>query len=412
MKLLRNRWFILCAFIVPLNIVYGFDRGALALVAVPVRNELRIDYVLMSQIIVISTVVYACMQMPAGWLASRFGVRRVMAWACILWSCATFLTAVQTEVIGFFASRILLGITQAPDWVTCILAIKILFPEAEREKANSIMLAALYIGFVICGTVTPWIAEFHGWRYCFSLYGWIGIAFGVVILFFYRGADHDQTTPTDEKIGARIKRHSVIRQVSQGTIYYVALLVIFGFFSTTFPHFANSAYGVSPKIAGRYFSILWTVMYLSVLAWGFLIKIMGRRKGGNFIGGAPGRASGLLLAAVLTAIGVRIENPAIGIFVLSAAMIFVGLCQVLIWTFVQQIAGSTGVAAGVVMFAGNLSVAVSPVLAEVLFRTFGSWAPLSIVSLIAGLVGACVWIETSQKGIVSSPDGDLESEST
>ena len=393
MKVLQNRWFILCAFLVPLNIIYGFDRNALALVSLPVRIELGIDYVLMSQIIVASTAVYAFMQIPAGWLANRVGVRWAMAGACILWSAATFLTSVQTGVTGFFAARILLGICQAPDWVTCILAIKILFPEAEREKANSFILAALNIGFVLCGTLTPWIAQHSGWRYCFSLYGAIGLIFGFIVLFFYRGTDHEVIANVVNRVELGFSTNKNVWKIGQVSIYYFFICILFGFFATTFPRFANSYYGISPASAGQCFSILWAVLYLSVISWGSLIKHLKQRGRGSLICGVLGRTCSLILASGFLAAGIVADNLAACMVLMAFAMASIALSQVLLWTRVQVIPGATGVAAGFVMFAGNAALAITPVSFELIYKHYASWMPLSVVCIVAGLLGASLWLK-------------------
>src|ERR1700679_1713591 len=56
---------------------------------------------------------YAAMQLPSGALLDRFGVRRVMLAATLLWAAACGLAAVAPTLAVLFAARFLLGIGEA-----------------------------------------------------------------------------------------------------------------------------------------------------------------------------------------------------------------------------------------------------------------------------------------------------------
>ncbi|PRX96464.1 MFS transporter [Paraburkholderia sp. BL25I1N1] len=398
MKLLQNRWFILFALLMPLNFLYGFDRNALSVTAHYVQNELSIDFVLMSEILVISTAVYACMQVPAGWLAQKLGVRWVLAGACFLWSAATAMTALQTHVPGFFAARILLGIGQAPDWVACILALKLLFPETEREDANALLLAAAYTGVIVSGAFTPWMVEHSSWRYCFTVYGLVGVALGLLVLVFYRGKTREVVSVTEKLSFRELRQIDIIWKIAQAATFYGTVCVQHGFFLITFPHFATSMYHVTPVSAGSLFSILWGALYLSVLFWGALIKYLKRRGKGAGLYGAPGRAVGVLAAGGFLAAGVLTDNIFVGMTLLSGSMFALGLCQILAWARVQTITGATGIAAGFTQFAGNGCLAIGPVVFEMLYKHYTSWTPVTVVAVTAALIGGALWLRPDRPG--------------
>ena len=57
---------------------------------------------------------YALMQMPAGVLLDRFGIRRVGRISTFLWSIASFAAAISPGLGLFFGARFLLGAAEAP----------------------------------------------------------------------------------------------------------------------------------------------------------------------------------------------------------------------------------------------------------------------------------------------------------
>ena len=57
---------------------------------------------------------YAALQLPMGVLLDRFGVRLIGCLSALLWSIASFAGGAATSVTGFVASRLLLGVGEAP----------------------------------------------------------------------------------------------------------------------------------------------------------------------------------------------------------------------------------------------------------------------------------------------------------
>ena len=57
---------------------------------------------------------YALMQMPAGMLLDRFGVRRVGRVSTCLWSITSFVAAISPGLAFFFFARLLLGVAKRP----------------------------------------------------------------------------------------------------------------------------------------------------------------------------------------------------------------------------------------------------------------------------------------------------------
>ncbi|HNC24098.1 MAG TPA: MFS transporter, partial [Opitutaceae bacterium] len=59
-----------------------------------------------------------------------------------------------------------------------------------RSLANGIHLSGVMVGSAL-GGVGGWLAERHGWAYAFTLFGIVGIAYSVVVLFLLRNPPVD-----------------------------------------------------------------------------------------------------------------------------------------------------------------------------------------------------------------------------
>src|SRR5437762_13248218 len=85
---------------------------------------------------------YMLLQLPSGLLLDRFGVRRVGVISTMIWSVASFATALSTGVGGLFGTRLLLGIGEAPTFPPNAKAIGYWSPNKEPSLPTAIFDSA------------------------------------------------------------------------------------------------------------------------------------------------------------------------------------------------------------------------------------------------------------------------------
>ena len=86
------RWRLMFGLIAPLTFVMSLDRTAMVVAAPTIQHEFGFTLVQMSWILTSFSWTYALLQVPSGWLAERFGPRRMLYWANFLWSVLTAAT--------------------------------------------------------------------------------------------------------------------------------------------------------------------------------------------------------------------------------------------------------------------------------------------------------------------------------
>ena len=174
----RLRWWIVFGLVGPITFVMSLDRTAIVVAAPTIQQEYGFTLLQMSLVLTSFNWTYAALQVPAGWLAQRFGPRRALAWANIAWSVLTIATPLGFGMQSFVAIRMLLGAGQAADWPASVLALKRWFPRQERSQGNSVLLGGLYLGPIAAAPLTTLVIASFGWRTAFYLFGSLGVILG------------------------------------------------------------------------------------------------------------------------------------------------------------------------------------------------------------------------------------------
>ena len=125
---------------------------------------------------------YAIMQLPGGILADRFGAKRVLLIAVIVWSIFTGLTAIAWSLGILLVIRFLFGIGEGGFQPSASKLITTHYPENERSKVMSIMLSSSAIMAMLVPIISAVLLITIGWRAFFVIAGIIGVI--IVILYW------------------------------------------------------------------------------------------------------------------------------------------------------------------------------------------------------------------------------------
>ncbi|EDY21827.1 major facilitator superfamily MFS_1 [Chthoniobacter flavus Ellin428] len=130
---------------------------------------------------------YALGQLPAGWLADRFGPRRMLVAYIVLWSACTALTGLATSIAAIVIVRLACGLSEAGAYPASARVISRWFPFGHRARANSFVAFGGRLGLALA----PWltvevIARLNGWRPVLWIYGGIGLTLAAATFFTFR----------------------------------------------------------------------------------------------------------------------------------------------------------------------------------------------------------------------------------
>jgi len=169
----------------------ALSMGGIALLLPIIRKDLGLSFTQGGSLAAAATIVYALMQMPAGYLADRFSPKKLFSIG-ILGSTLLALTfglvanywqaLVNQMLSGFFRSLLFTpGMALLTGW----------FPPNRRATAIGLYLIGGYSGSVIFNLVGPLLVARFDWRFSFISIASVGI---IAILFLIRfGKDSPST---------------------------------------------------------------------------------------------------------------------------------------------------------------------------------------------------------------------------
>jgi ACS family D-galactonate transporter-like MFS transporter len=142
---------------------------------------------------------YALMQMPAGVLLDRWGVRRVGRVSAFLWSVASFAAAIAPGINWFFVARLLLGVSESPTFPANAKALGYWFTRDERALATAITDAAAKLATAIGVPFIGVLLFYFGWRWSFAVTGFISFLYFLLFYLVYRNPGEDPELSCEER---------------------------------------------------------------------------------------------------------------------------------------------------------------------------------------------------------------------
>jgi MFS transporter, ACS family, solute carrier family 17 (sodium-dependent inorganic phosphate cotransporter), other len=229
------------------------DRVNISVASVAMREQLAWSQTTKGMVLSSFFIGYMLFMVTSGWLATRFGGKRVLAISVAWWSTFTLLTpwAASLSIATLVAARIALGIGEAAVMPATYELFRRWVPESERSRAVTRFLSGIPVGQIVGFTVAGWLTGRFGWPASFYLFGLIGF---VWTAFWLAGVTNDPAD--DRQITAEelrlLPRRSVSKQPSSGPALR-ALLTKSPVWAIFIAHFCNNW--------GLYLLIAWLPSY-------------------------------------------------------------------------------------------------------------------------------------------------------
>ena len=129
---------------------------------------------------------YALAQVPAGWLAERFGKRALMSTMIIIWSAFTALTGFADGFWMLLLARAGCGLAEAGAYpIAGSLLSRWAHPQW-RAMASSVVALGGRLGLVFAPLITARVISSLDWRWAGWMYGLAGIASALLFYYIFR----------------------------------------------------------------------------------------------------------------------------------------------------------------------------------------------------------------------------------
>lgn len=166
-------------------------------------GELRLNKTDVGRVLSSFFFAYALGQLPAGWLADRFGPRRMLVAYIVLWSACTALTGFTGGLVALVVVRLACGLSEAGAYPASARVISRWFPYGHRARANSLVAFGGRVG----SAIAPWltvsvIAALGAWRPVLWIYGAVGLGLATATHFIFRDdpAGHPWTNEAERDL--------------------------------------------------------------------------------------------------------------------------------------------------------------------------------------------------------------------
>jgi ACS family D-galactonate transporter-like MFS transporter len=407
-----QRWWLMVLLVTGMIFCYG-QRGALSIAAPFMIRELQLSTAAMGVLLSAFFWSYSFMQVPAGWLVDRLGVRKSYAAGFALWSIASALTGFAGRLSSLVALRVLLGIGQASAFPASARAVSNWFRDRERGTVTGGYLTGVRLGQALVSAAGTFLLAAKGFRYFFLVVGIVPLVWLPPWWIFLRRREALETeaagTHGQFSSGSQICFAQVLALFRHRSVIGIFL----GFFAYDYvwyvyvnwlPSYLVMERGFTTREMAVYSSVPYVAMSVVVLASGFLSDMLVRYGYREIRVRKALIVAGLAAACLIVPAGL-VEDKMTAVWLLSVSLSGLGIATPNTWTLTQAVCSRSlvGTVSGIQNFGGNLGGILAPVLTGLivqLARSFALALSLTGVILILGMLS--YWLLISRR--VDSPD--------
>jgi len=366
----------------------NLDRYIMNYAVVSITGDLSLDASSTGIILSAFFLGYAIMQIPGGWLADKFGAKRVLLMAVIMWSIFTGLTAVAWSLTAMIVIRFLFGIGEGGFQLASSKIIATIFPKEERGRAMSIMLTSGGIVSLIVPLLAAYLLGTIGWRMMFIIIGAIG-AIIALLYWKYIKLPQEQAVQVerDENVSPKVSLKELFKTPLMWNLiiaYFCIYAVNWGLVSWI-PTYLQKNRGLDLMSIGWAQTIPAITTIIGVYGSGFIIDKLPRGMD-KILGSISCAVIGILLYLMFTA-----KSVSLFISYQTVVSIFIAFVITLLPAIVLKKLPSsiTGSAMGVANTGGQLAGFVTPMAIGFMVDAFNGSFDAAFWMLI-GFAAICI----------------------
>jgi MFS family permease len=381
----RHRWTVIALLCLGYIIAY-FDRVNLsvALASPEFKSFFSLTDVDRGQLNSAFFITYAALQIPAGWVVDKYGVKWPYAIGFLLWSGLSAATAFATRFSQLYALRLALGVGESMITPAGMRWIRLNCAENQRGLFIGLYMAAAKVGPALGSLVATYLLTRTGWNNMFLIIGLGGLIWLVPWILLVKDNDRELEQEVKRSTAAPSVPFGqvILSPVMLGTIIGTFCYQYFVYYCMTWlPAYFKEQRGLSLDRMGAFtfFSFIGMAAVATAAGWA-ADRLIDR-------GYNPVRVrKGFIIAGFLTAsteiIGAYAESQAVALFFSVFSFSGLGLMTANYWALTQTLlpGAAVGRIVGVQNCAANLPGIVAPWLTGWLLQQTGSYtAPMQAI---------------------------------
>jgi MFS family permease len=407
-----NYGWILVIIMLIAGVINFLDRVNLSIGGTTIASQFHLNSIQMGVLYSAFLWPYALANLPAGWIVDKFGPKRLFIAATILWSLATLLGGISQNFSQLYASRIMLGIVEAPFFIVGAKVTQMWFAEKDRGLPTGVINTGSQLANAIAPPLLTVILLNFGWRAMFIVIGILGLVMTLTWIIFYREPEKNlnlakkNLQEKKKKIswGVLLKNRSTWAMM----VGNFGLVYVFWVYLTWLPTYLTTQRHFSMMKTGWVAAIPYLTGVIGVPLGGlvsdYLIKKLDMKP-------IKARKCIIVAAAMISAIIVApvayIENQVLSIALLSCAYFFGSTPNGVVWTLATDVAPAklVGSLGALQNFSGYLGASLAPIVTGFIVQKTGSFNNVFVVSSLFLIMSAIIYGVFLKEKIT---DDDLE----
>ena len=392
-----SAWFtlIVCSL---LYMICLMDRQVLSVVLEPMKKDLGLSDGDAGILLSIFLVFMALFAIPTGIIVDRWSRKKSVALMAIIWSTATFLTALGRNMWGILIPRSIIGIGESGFSSGGGAMITASFPDTMRSRAMAIFYMCSPIGILLGSIAGGYLsANYGGWRTPFYIFAIPGLILGIMAFFL---KDY-KSVKTDEIVGKGFWQNTVylLKIPSLKWAYLATGLYNFVAYGILFwaPSFLMRTMSIKEDIAGLIVGGLAIMGVLGTVCGGITSDLWYKKNRGGRLLTAAIAAPVTTIAAIAGAWLLFIGQFVFGLALMAIYSFAVQMYLPGVITAIQEVVhpGTKGLAQSLNVLIPYIFAAPAPAIVGAISQGLGGGAVglvygLMIASFIALLATPCV----------------------
>jgi len=395
------RWWILGLLVIAMINSY-IDRGNMSMAAPLITDFFNLDAEKKGWIFSSFLLGYALMQVPAGMLVDKFGIKKTYTIAFIVWGITAACFGIATAFWHLIALRILLGVWESISGPAGNAYVGRYFDQDERGFATGLLLSGTKFGPAIGAVLAGAILANFSWQMLFILCGLVPLVWVLPWLYFYNKQEKleakqrpVESTQANETIEDSTQENQTVplSKLLKNTKIQGIILAYFCYgyawflYMSWLPSYLFDELGFSIKATGWWSGFTYGVLAIVVIAAGYFSDVFIKR--GHSVSKVRKSfvVAGFLAGSLILPVPF-IEDPQYVMYMIMIAISGMGLATANTWAISQTIAptGTIGTVAGIQNFAAAFGGFFAPLITGYIIALTGSYMAAFVIAGILMLV--------------------------
>lgn len=223
----KNYAWLVVAVLWVVSMLNYLDRLLITSMRDPIKESIPMTDAQFGLLTSVFLLVYGILSPFGGYFADRYSRKIVIIISLMVWSGVTLWTGFVTSYTEMLTARSIMGISEACFIPAAVAMVMDYHKGPTRSLASGILMSGLYAGMAM-GGAGGYIAEYWGWRSGFQIFGLIGIAYAIVLIFVLKDSPEAATVTVNNIVkvdkGGVERVPEIIRNLFSSRSYWIIIL--------------------------------------------------------------------------------------------------------------------------------------------------------------------------------------------